>query len=300
LAVTRPLHLVITDSGLGGLTICAAVELAVRRHALRAPLRITYVNAWPDEGHGYNDLPDIAARAAAFDRVLARIHAMAPDHVLIACNTLSIVYRHTAHSRQPTVPVHGIIDAGVDHFERALREHPDSALVMIGTRTTIESGVHADALVGRGLAAHRLAGASCHGLATAIEQAPFGEATDALIETCCMGAAEAAPSGDPLFVGLCCTHYGLVGTRIASTLARQARRAVVALDPNVRLVRDVVATFAPDQGSPAGEVTPATVQVISKVTVPESKRRNIGRILHEVSPGTATALREYSHVPDLF
>ena len=93
------MHLVITDSGLGGLAICAGIEQAVRLAGSGGALRITYVNAWPDDHHGYNDLSGMPAQAAVFDRALAAIDAMRPDRILIACNTLSIVYAHTAHSR---------------------------------------------------------------------------------------------------------------------------------------------------------------------------------------------------------
>ena len=37
-------------------------------------------------------------------------------------------------------------------------------------------------------------------------------------------AAAAAPSGSPLFLGLACTHYGLVGDRLAAEVASRAGR----------------------------------------------------------------------------
>ena len=64
-------HLVVTDSGLGGLSICAALERRLRAEGRRS-VRLTYVNAWPFEGRGYNDLPDLRARAEVFDRALRR------------------------------------------------------------------------------------------------------------------------------------------------------------------------------------------------------------------------------------
>lgn len=301
--MTRPAHLVITDSGLGGLAICAGIEMALRLHAMAVPPRITYVNAWPEEGRGYNDLPDMAARAAALDRALAAIDAMAPDRVVIACNTLSIVYAHTAHRRRAPVPVHGIVEAGVAMFASALTQSPASALVLIGTRTTIESAVHAEALGALGFDPRRLAGASCHGLATAIEGDPFGQGTDAATDACCARAAAAAPEGTPLHVGLCCTHYGFVRPRIESALARHARRQVVALDPNTRLAREVVSQFVSAAGAGlAADTSPGAVpvRVVSKVTLPDAKRHNVASIVEDLSPATARALRGYVHVPDLF
>jgi hypothetical protein len=66
-------HVVITDSGLGGLSVCAALERGLRLAAEPRGVRLTYVNAWPYEDRGYNDLPDEEARARVFDSALARI-----------------------------------------------------------------------------------------------------------------------------------------------------------------------------------------------------------------------------------
>lgn len=296
--MSRFAHLVVTDSGLGGMAVCAGVERALRQEGVQAPPRITYVNAWPEEGRGYNDLPDIAARAEAFDRALAAIDGMAPDLVVIACNTLSIVYEHTAHRGRADVPVRGIVDAGVELFAGTLRDDPAGALVLIGTRTTIESGVHANALSWRGVGAGRVSGASCHGLATAIEADPCGEATNRLIDACCLGAAAVAPQGEPLYVGLCCTHYGFVAERIALETSRHARRAVITLDPNAHLVRDVARSVR-RAGSPVPGPE-ARVQVLSKVRLSGPSREGIARMVDEESPATARALRDYVHVPGLF
>ncbi len=298
----RPLHLVVTDSGLGGLAICAGLELALRRRPSGPAVRLTYVNAWPEEGRGYNDLPDVAARAAAFDRALAAIDALAPDQLVIACNTLSILHEHTAHRRRGGVPVHGIIEAGVEMFEAAARAQPSSALVLIGTRTTIDSAVHADALRRRGVPVERVAGASCHGLATAIEADPFGADTERAIDACCARAAAAAPPGAPLLLGLCCTHYGFVRARLEAALARHARREVTALDPNARLAQAVAARLAAGPAPPGPDAGPADLQVsvLSKVRLADGKRRNIATLLEPVSPATARALRDYTCAPQLF
>ena len=296
----RPLQLVITDSGLGGLAVCAGLERAVRDQVAATGLRLTYVNAWPEEGRGYNDLPDLAARAAAFDRALSALDGLSPDLLVIACNTLSIVYEHTTHRRRAPYPVQGIVDAGVDLFVQALRAKPASSLVLLGTRTTIDSGVHTRRLIERGVDAVRIGSASCHGLATAIEAVPSGPTTNALLDTCARRAAAAAGPGSPLLAGLCCTHYGLVADRLSAAIARHAARPVEPLDPNGWMVRDIVARLsAADILRPAPEGD-LRLQVVSKVILPDAKRHNVAELLEPVSPATARALRDYTHVPALF
>ena len=93
-------RLVVTDSGLGGLSICAALERRLRLDGGRR-VRITYVNAWPFEGRGYNDLPDIAARAAVFDR------ALDPDGLVVARSHPHRVQHAVDHLRAHGVPPRG-------------------------------------------------------------------------------------------------------------------------------------------------------------------------------------------------
>jgi glutamate racemase len=298
----RDAHIVITDSGLGGLSICARLEQGLRVAAPSRRVRLTYVNAWPFEDRGYNDLPDEAARALVFDAALARIAQMEPDRILIACNTLSILYERTAFSHRPPVPVHGIVDAGVDLFAERLAGNTASSIVLLGTKTTIESGVHTAGLEQRGIDSRRIAAVSCHGLAGAIEHDVDGPRAAALIGEC------AAPAGDALLLGLCCTHYGYVSARLVEAVARRTSRRVLALDPNERLVSSLLGDAAFFGGanraaaplpreSPLGTVS---VELVSKVTLSETARTSIARLVEPISPATAGALLSYAHVPALF
>ena len=303
-------HIVITDSGLGGLSICAALEQGLRLAGPPRPVRLTYVNAWPFEGRGYNDLPDAAARAGVFDAALTRMAQMQPDRILIACNTLSILYPRTSFSLHPAVPVHGIVDAGVELFVKHLASDPASSIVLLGTRTTIESGAHEERLERRGIGSRRIAALSCHGLAGAIERDVDGPRTAELIGECAARAADAAPPGGTLLLGLCCTHYGYVAARFIRAVARQTSRLVLALDPNRPLASSllgdaglfentgdaVAAAVAP--GAHAGGVV--SVELVSKVALSETARAGIARLVEPISPATAGALLSYAHVPDLF
>jgi glutamate racemase len=292
------LHLIITDSGLGGLSICAAIEKLLRE-ATAPDVRITYVNAWPEPGRGYNQLPDMATRARVFDGALHRMAGLAPDEILIACNTLSVIYPRTRFHEDPPVPVHGIVDAGVELFREALASRPESALVLLGTRTTIESGVHRDQLVKLGVAGTRIGAAECHGLATAIEHGPESAATAELIDDCAGRAAQVCAAGQPLYAGLCCTHYAMVSGQICAALKRRTRRVVLPLDPNDRLVRDVASRLAVrPPGSGGGPRV--QVEVVSGVELDEAQRQAVGVLIDPVSPVTAEALRTYRYVPDFF
>jgi len=305
-----PSHIVVTDSGLGGLSICALLEQGLRAAGPARGVRLTYLNAWPFEDRGYNDLPDENERARVFDRALSRIAQMQPDRILIACNTLSVLYPRTAFSLNPAAPVHGIVDAGVDAFAGRLAGEPASSIALIGTKTTIESGEHLARLVGRGIDSQRIGAASCHGLAGAIERDVNGPRTAELIGECAARAVAAAPDGGTLILGLCCTHYGYVALRLRAAAARLTSRRVDWIDPNHGLAALLLAdpgftgegdgngTAALRPGGPStGHVS---VELVSKVTLSESARAGIAGLVEQVSPATAGALLSYALVPDLF
>jgi glutamate racemase len=291
-------RVVITDSGLGGLSICAALARRLRGSAESRPVRLTYVNAWPDAGLGYNDLPDIGARAAVFDRALAAMTAFRPGLILIACNTLSVVYEATAFSRAPAAPVAGIIDAGVDLFAEALGRKPDAALALFGTRTTIGSGEHVRRLALRGVDAGRVLPVACHGLAGAIDKDPGAPELAGLVDECVGRALRGRPPGGPLFAGLACTHYAYVADLFRAALSQHDGTGTEILDPNQSLVDALVpAGTCPGTG---GARAFLHVEVVSKVELPEAQRRAVARRLEPVSALTARALIEYTHVPGFF
>lgn len=290
-----PKTVVLTDSGLGGLLICAGLESRLR--GLPGPaLRLVYVNAWPEAGRGYNDLPDLAARAAVFDRALAAIAALGPSLVLIACNTLSVVYEATAFRRAPAAPVTGILDEGAALFAEALSRDPEAVLALFGTRTTVGSGEHVRRLAARGIDPRRVVAEPCHGLAAAIDRDPASPAIAGLVDECVARAAPRLPEGAPVLAGLACTHYAYVERDFRASLRRRAGSEAVVLDPGARFV-DRLAGAAVAGPGPARRIE---VEVVSKVALPEAQRRAVARRVEPLSPSVAGALLAYRHQPLLF
>ena len=292
------LTVVITDSGLGGLLVCADLERRLRRTAGDGAVRLIYVNAWPDALYGYNDLPDLAARAAVFDRALLAMTAFHPDFVLIACNTLSVIYEATAFGRAPVVPVTGILDEGADLFHESLTRDPEGVLALFGTRTTIRSGEHIRRLVQRGVDPRRIIAEPCHGLAAAIDKDPDSAVVPGLVEECVLRVVPSLPAGAPLYAGLACTHYAYIADAFRASLVRHTGAKVEILDPGKRLVdgltRGLGTRRAPAEGARA------SVEVVSKIDLPEAQRQAVAGRLKSVSATTARALLEYRRIPDLF
>ncbi|NLH77497.1 MAG: hypothetical protein GX465_10705, partial [Acidobacteria bacterium] len=146
----------------------------------------------------------------------------------------------------------------------------------------------------------RVRGAACHGLAAAIDRDPDADALPGLVEACVARALEAGPAGPAPLAGLACTHYGYVAAEFGRAFERLAGAPPVRiLDPNERLVAGLTAGL--DDDAFAGAIPSAvTVEVVSKVALAESQRRAVARRLEPVSPATARALLDYTHIPTLF
>ena len=292
------LRVVVTDSGLGGLSICAELEKRLRRASGNRAIRLIYVNAWPDSRRGYNDLPDAASRAAVLDKALAAMMAFRPGLILIACNTLSVIYDLTEFSRAPAVPVTGIIDEGVDLFYEALTRDAGGILALFGTRTTIESGEHVRRLIQRGIDARRVFAASCHGLAGAVDKDPDSPALAGLVEECVSRALRGKKVEGTLYAGLCCTHYSYIADVFRTSLGRRTTTSVEILDPNEYLIRNL--TSGMGKRRPDGAEADIAVEVVSKVELAEAQRWAVARRLEPGSARTARALIEYTRIPELF
>ena len=62
------MHILITDSGVGGLSVVAFAERFVRSHGAAEPVRLTFANAAPENDYGYNSMPSREGKIETFDR----------------------------------------------------------------------------------------------------------------------------------------------------------------------------------------------------------------------------------------
>jgi len=297
MAGKETLSLVITDSGLGGLAVCADLVRQLKESRAFRAVTVTYFNAWPDADRGYNKLPDMTARARVFDAALSAMARLKPDLIVIACNTLSAIYPRTAFSRRPGQAVVDIIDFGVEMIERELDARPESRVVIFGTPTTIESGIHKARLMARGIAEERIISQPCEGLAGEIEKDPSGAPVRTLVERCVREAASKAGAGDgPVLAALCCTHYGYSLGIFQEQLERYFPGPVILLDPN----RGMSAGLLADCRRHAYPAVRLDCRVVSRIAIGGDKIAAIAKLIEGVSPETAAALRKYEHDPELF
>jgi len=290
--------IVVTDSGLGGLSVVAELAAQLPASGIARSARIVFVNALLDDAIGYNDLKLEKDKLRVFDAALAAMESRyKPDLLLIACNTLSVLYDKTAHAKAGGTEVVGIVGMGADLIDQKLKENPGGTAVIFATRTTIESGAYPKLLVEKGVPSDRIVGEACHRLAGSIERGADSEETANYVRTFVAEAIQRFPSNPgPLVVSLNCTHYGYVLEQWKKTFAGLGYPGVTVIDPN-----PLMAALVLREGGPKRyPSTSVTVEVVSKVKIGLDVQASLGKLLKTVSPQTADALGNYRYDPDLF
>lgn len=287
----------VTDSGLGGLSICADLVNNLTQQRRASDLSVVYFNAWPLQDKGYNYLGTDQERIRVFGNAVSAMNQYHPDLVLIACNTLSVVFHQGGLSGQLRAPVVDIINFGVKMIAERLAGHPDSTALILGTQTTVSSQAHKKRLAEGGISGNRIAQQNCHGLAGAIERDPDSPEVKTLLDQfMAAAAARLAPGTKHIFAALCCTHYGYCQALIKKSLARHTGAKVDIINPNQAMSGQVALGQSRDRHPSCN----LDVNVVSRVKLSEQKIESISTRIESVSEHTAQALRDYKFLPDLF
>jgi glutamate racemase len=294
------MHLLITDSGVGGLSVCANAERWLRSHDIGEPVKLTYVNASPENDFGYNSMTSRSEKIEYFDRFLRIISdKYSPDSIYIACNTLSVLFTDTEFSNSGRMPVRGIVETGVERLFRELARSCDSIAAIFGTPTTIEEKTYQNLLEQKGIEEDRIIAQACPSLADTISEDRQGASAKVKIEGCVEATIDPSrgPTSDHLTY-LACTHYGYRKDYFAA--AFEARGIVTKiLNPNEFVIEDLFERNV-EMTEKERKKIHVEVQFITRYRIPETALETIAFFLENISPKTIRAFEEYTHAPDLF
>lgn len=294
------MHILITDSGVGGLSVCAYLEQYLRRHACPEPVRLTFVNASPSNEAGYNAMGSRQEKLDYFDRFLHRIATQyRPDLIYVACNTLSVLLPDTPFAKARTVAVRGIVESGGQLLLREMQQHATASAVVFATVTTIAEQAYPTLLHQNGIAGSRIISQACPNLADVISEDRQGIATQARIDHFVQAALAQAPvAADTYLAYMGCTHYGYRKAEFARAFEKLGA-SVKVLNPNELVLRDLV---PPEWGgiSDATQGCDISVEFVTRYKIPEAALDTIAYFLSPVSPKTIAAFTRYTYAPTLF
>jgi glutamate racemase len=289
------MHILITDSGVGGLSVVAYAERFIRTHGFSEPVRLTFANAAPANDYGYNSMPSREEKLATFDRFLRNVtERFVPDSIYVACNTLSVLLPDTRYFANEAIPIEGIVETGAGLLVRALEADPRSVAMIFGTQTTIDAGTYPRLLAERGVEPSRIVSQACPGLADTISEDRKGTKTGAEIRGWVGVALEKMQhAGAPVVACLACTHYGYRKDLFAAAFEEAGIDAIV-VNPNESAVDDI---FAQQPGGPNRE---ADVRFVTRYAIPDATVEALTYFLNAISPRTVAAMQNFEHLPDLF
>ena len=292
------LTIVVTDSGLGGLSVVADAAGKFRQNPAFKSVNLVYVSALFRDDGGYNSLQTRREKLAVFSSALQSMQdRFAPDIILVACNTLSVLIPDTEFARTSSVPVVGIVEYGVEQVAEQLRGKPSGKNIIFATQTTIDEGTHKAQLLDLGFEDEQIVTQSCPQLTLYIEQgfdSPYTEMLiDAYVDEALSGMGE---TSGPLSISFACTHFGYSMEFWEQAFASRGIELDAVLNPNTRMI-DFLLPAPLKQRYSESDIT---VQVVSMIDIPADRLDSIGRYLHAVSPATEAALRDFELNSDLF
>jgi glutamate racemase len=289
------MHILITDSGVGGLSVVAYAERFIRTHGFSEPVRLMFANAAPANEYGYNSMPTREEKLATFDRFLRNVTArFAPDSIYVACNTLSVLLPDTPYLANAPIAVKGIVETGAGLVLRALEADSHSVAMIFGTQTTIDAGTYPRLLAERGVEPSRIVSQACPGLADTISEDREGTKTRAEIRGWVdVAFTKMQHAGAPVVACLACTHYGYRRDLFAAAFEELGIDAMV-LNPNESAVDDL---FGEQTEGPCRDVE---VRFVTRYAIPDVTVEALSYFLDEISPRTVAAMRSFEYLPDLF
>jgi glutamate racemase len=281
------MKIVITDSGLGGLSVCAEIESIASKKNFTGQLDLIYFNSLPDNGYGYNNMKNNEEKAAAFNSALNSIESkFHPDMILIACNTLSVVFNKTRFSQTTKTKVVGIVDFGVEMIVRKYRENPNAMILLLGTPTTINSLTYQNKLIESNIPKEKIVGQSCFLLETKIQENPFSNDVLGLITKYAEEAKEKTVCEyDKIIVLLACTHYGYSLELFNKVLQKVFSLPVILCNPNENMAESVFGFI--DENHSVNDIT---VKLFSRANISASEKEGIGKLIKHEAPKTYDAL----------
>ena len=293
----RDVTILVTDSGLGGVSVLAGLENRLKSAKIFSNINLIFVNALPSTKFSYNSFKTMEEKALVFNSVLTQIDSrFNADIILIACNTLSVVYPSTQFSKDGQVPVVGIVESGIELFKERIKSQ-NNKIVLLGTETTIASNLHRSKLIDMGIISEQVITLACPNLESEIQSDPKSEMVSSMIDYYSDEIAnKVTENSDKIYVGLCCSHYGYANSIFKKVLSSKFGKDVEILNPNEPMIDLIVKK----EYSNRVEKTSIKTTVISQAEISLEERKGIVEIIKEESERVAQALNNYSLIKDLF
>ena len=140
------MNLLITDSGLGGLSMLARLVILLELQRMDQPylgIEIVYVNAVPRDNYGYNEMSTREEQIKVFNRLLENVgKKYNPDKIYVACGSLSAFMDEVPFAIKHQKIIQGIGETGNNLLKQTIHDHPLEPVFVFATPTTVKEGLY--------------------------------------------------------------------------------------------------------------------------------------------------------------
>jgi len=287
----------ITDSGTGGLSVCAEVEARLREDPRGGDIEILYLNAAFRDDYSYNALDSRQQKVEAFDHFLANVaERYQPDFLYIACNSLSVLYEDAFFDpRREKYDIAGIIETGTREILAGLGRNSAAGVIVFATPTTVAEGSYPARLTRAGINPDRIVQQACPGLPDAISNDFSGAEAEVLLREYVPEALdrfEHLPAAVSAYLG--CTHYGYQAALFQRLLNKRLPEVRV-INPNRAAAGDIVKALPP-----SAEKGESRIRFITPYAIPARPLASLTHYLGKRAPRTVAALQAFSVDSNLY
>jgi len=262
----------ILDSGWGGLNFTAHLfrQIPDKNNSVQ----LIFANVQPSETISYHRLPDEAARSAHLKSDLHELENLfQPERIIIACNTLSVLYSKSGISCGCRVQLNTEYNTGI--LLQLQKEYGQALL--LATPITASSGYYQQHCPGLDVL-------SMPGLAGAIEDYGDGTETELLIrEGLRQQLADTDQRPGVIFLG--CTHFGYVQHRFEHSTSESGLSPVPVINPDLGFAAHCASeTACPGQA--------AALRIIARFKPAPNVSKNLRHFLADAGETVLKALNE--------
>jgi len=289
------IRIIITDSGLGGLGFSAGLAERLKAETCFREVELIFFNCCPSAEHGYQALETNEQRSNFFSRALTAVsEKFSPDLIIIACNSLSAIYKDTQFAKSVQIPVIGIIESGTQCVSESFNEDAELNMLMFATPTTVSAGVHKQILVESGFSPERLFYQECRGLPRAIAYGDKAKIKDSINDF--MDKAVRQLEEKPFAISLFCTHFAYVREIFERASRQYSNFSGQIIDPDSALLDLVLSKCE----SGRFDSTDLSIKVVSQIQQSDQMKNSIIPFIKDISPETVQALKDDIYLPGLF
>ena len=303
------MKIVITDSGLGGLSVCAQLIHLLKNCSVPEnsdppsyEIKITYVNAVPSNDRGYNSMSGKQEQIETFEKIISNtVRLVSPDNIFVACGTLSVLLNKMTHPGINSVKIEGIVSIGIQLLVDNLIKFPKARAIIMATPTTVSNNSFQSELFNKGIAKNQIVAQSCPNLANEISNDPEGSKVEKSIQYWVKKSLQQlqGKTTDHLILFLGCTHYSYHENMFKMAFINEGFSKLTVLNPKYAAAEKLKNYVLSEQSINSVLKNYFSINFLTPYIIPEQEIITLNKLLTPISTETSRALINAQIVPEL-